>query len=198
MNRLAIALLSIGSLLPLGVQATEPTTITPPQVNESALAEEARAFTKQYAAALQKTLKDSLMQSGPVSAIEACKIHAPNISLQMGQQNGWEVSRTSEKLRNSNNQPDIWELEVLGDFKKKVDNGTPAKHLEHYEVVISNGKPAFRYMKAIPVQGVCLTCHGPQVTGPIKAAIDELFPNDKATGYQPGELRGAFTLKKTL
>ncbi len=39
-----------------------------------------------------------------------------------------------------------------------------------------------------------LTCHGSSLQPELKAEILCLYPNDQATGFKPGELRGAFTV----
>ncbi|MCA1791466.1 MAG: DUF3365 domain-containing protein, partial [Thioalkalivibrio sp.] len=40
----------------------------------------------------------------------------------------------------------------------------------------------------------CLTCHGSDVGGDIKHALERLYPDDQATGYAEGDVRGAFTI----
>jgi len=42
-------------------------------------------------------------------------------------------------------------------------------------------------------EGACLTCHGPTESIPedVRAALRERYPDDKATGYAVGDLRGA-------
>lgn len=59
---------------------------------------------------------------------------------------------------------------------------------------VENG--TFRYMKAIPMQGMCMTCHGGQELIPdnVKERLATLYPDDQATGFTPGSLRGAFTV----
>lgn len=191
--------LILTALLPLNVVFADTTITVPASGNNSeTLAAEARDIVKQYAGALQKTLKASIMTSGPASAIRSCQVHAPGISQQTAALTGWQVARTSEKFRNPNNQPNRWEREVLSDFSRKAEQGTPIGNLEHYEIINENGQATFRYMKAIEVNNLCLNCHGTHVSGPVKEAIRSLFPADQATGYRNGDLRGAFTLKKTL
>ncbi len=163
-----------------------------------ALATEARQIVQEYAGALQKTLKATIMTSGPASAIKTCNVHAPGISQQTAALTGWEVARTSKKLRNPAHQANSWENSVLSDFEKRASGGTPVEKLEHYEIREENGQQVFRYMKAIEVKNLCLNCHGPHVSGPVKTAVDDLYPTDQAVGYREGDLRGAFTLKKVL
>ena len=59
---------------------------------------------------------------------------------------------------------------------------------------MSASASTFRYMKAIPMGAVpCLTCHGAPEPA-LNAEILRLYPQDRATGFAPGDLRGAFTV----
>ena len=72
---------------------------------------------------------------------------------------------------------------------------TPAA-LEHFETVSEDSKPILLYMKAIPTAAKpCLTCHGWSLDPALKAEITRLYPDDQATNFSAGELRGAFTVK---
>ena len=51
---------------------------------------------------------------------------------------------------------------------------------------------------AQPVQPVCLTCHGKRLAGDVRTAIAEHYPDDRATGYALGDVRGAIYLRKAL
>jgi mono/diheme cytochrome c family protein len=55
-------------------------------------------------------------------------------------------------------------------------------------------------MKALPVQQVCLACHGPaaSIAEDVAAKTQALYPADKATGYALGQIRGAITIRKPL
>jgi len=53
-------------------------------------------------------------------------------------------------------------------------------------------------MQAIPVGEPCLACHGKNLKPEVAAKIDQLYPKDQARGYDLGQLRGAFTLRRTL
>lgn len=58
---------------------------------------------------------------------------------------------------------------------------------------VENGEQ--NYMRAIVMQPQCLACHGSAVAKPLKQAIAEKYPNDQATGFEVGDLRGAFLIK---
>jgi hypothetical protein len=49
-------------------------------------------------------------------------------------------------------------------------------------------------MKAIPTGGLCLACHGETIDPAVAGKIAELYPEDKATGFREGDLRGAFVV----
>ena len=69
----------------------------------------------------------------------------------------------------------------------------PAK-IDHAEIVEIDGAKRFRYMKAIPTGGVCVACHGASLNPKVAAKLDSLYPGDKARGFKPGDIRGAFTV----
>jgi hypothetical protein len=77
-------------------------------------------------------------------------------------------------------------------------NGVDIKTLEVNEIVSKNKKKTFRYMKAIPTQEPCILCHGKNIAPSITKKLNGLYPNDQATGFQVGEIRGAFTVKIKL
>jgi len=58
----------------------------------------------------------------------------------------------------------------------------------------------YRYMKAIPVQPLCLTCHGSPdaVPASVQARLRTEYPQDRATGYSVGQVRGGVTVKRPL
>jgi hypothetical protein len=154
------------------------------------------------AARFMKTLKGELMQAmqagGPVNAIAVCNKRAPAIAAELGALRGWEVGRTSLKLRNPANAPDEWERRVLERFEQRKQAGEDPAKLEYYEVVEQDGQPVFRYMKAIPTTELCLACHGAKLDSAVTAKLNELYPRDQARGYQVGDIRGAFTFIEPL
>lgn len=154
------------------------------------------------AAEFMKTLKGELMQAmqagGPVNAIAVCNTRAPAIAAEQGALRGWEVGRTSLKPRNLANAPDEWERSVLERFEQRKQAGEDPAKLEYFEVVERDGRPAFRYMKAIPTAELCLACHGAKLDPAVAAKLDELYPKDQARGYQTGDIRGAFTFIEPL
>ena len=111
-------------------------------------ANESRAAIKEFMGSLKGELKAALKEGGPVKAINACNAKAPAITMAQSSKRGWQIGRTSLKLRNPDNAPDAWEKSVLEKFEARKAAGEDPKKMEHYEVVTQDGKQLFRYMKA--------------------------------------------------
>ncbi len=161
-------------------------------------AADSRAVAQQFMQKLKGELQAAMKAGGPVQAIGVCNVRAPEIAQAMSERTGWEVGRTSLKARNANNAPDAWERGVLERFEQRKAVGADPEALEHYEVVQSGDQRYFRYMKAIPTGGVCLSCHGQRISQPVEAKLERLYPNDRARGYELGDIRGAFTITQPL
>ena len=162
------------------------------QLNES------RNAIKDLAGQLQHTLKTSMQNNGPIKALNVCNVEAEKIAADISKANAVEVGRTSLKIRSPNNLSDTWETEVLRYFEQQRQNGTELENLEIYEITKNETGKWFRYMKAIPTSEVCLICHGENIAPDIHKQLQSLYPNDQATGYKVGDIRGAFSVKIKL
>ena len=159
----------------------------------------ARAAVKDLGEKLRGELVAALKAGGPSTALGVCRTIAPAIADQASDAHGLDVGRTALRVRNAENAPNAFERRVLEEFVSKAEAGADIATLEHAETVDEGGKAVFRYMKAIPTAAEpCLACHGPNIAPQLKAEILGLYPADEATGFEAGELRGAFTVKRTL
>jgi hypothetical protein len=153
---------------------------------------------KELAVNLKKLLKAVMKESGPVSAVEYCNIAALDITSDVSNQKNVFIKRTSLKLRNKNNMPDKWEIDVLNNFEKRKQNGENVMSLGYQEVYKDKNESFYRYMKAIPIGKVCLTCHGSNINPKLSSKLSELYPDDNAYNYKLGDIRGAFSVKIPL
>lgn len=149
-----------------------------------------RALALEFGERLQSELKAALAEGGPVTAINVCRDRAPQIGSELSRMSGARVARTSARYRNPVNAPDSWEADVLASFERRVAAGE-AGLLEASQAPDEGG---FRYMSAIRTQPVCLACHGSSLAPDTAAALAAAYPHDQATGYAPGEVRGAFSI----
>lgn len=167
----------------------------PVVVDETALATEARAITQQFVGTLLPTLQAALQNGGPASAIEVCSVQAPAIADQLTRETGWQVRRVSLKPRNADRAiPDAWERQQLESFDARQRAGEAGPTLNHAEQT----EGEYRYMQAQPVMPLCLTCHGSELSAEVQTALGRFYPDDVATGYSQGEIRGAISLRKAL
>lgn len=157
------------------------------------LIDEARVITAQFQTALKSELQTAMKSGGPVKAVEVCHKRAPEIAESIGETTGWKIARTSLKTRNEKNRPAKKEKQILNNFERRKQAGEPVSKLEWWE----QSEADFKYMKAIPTGGVCTTCHGVKINEALKTHIKKFYPDDMATGFKPGDIRGAFSLVKT-
>lgn len=169
--------------------------------NDDAIArrtQESREVVKTFMGKLKGELQTAMKRGGPVKAIEVCRIKAPLIASEMSQQTGWKVARTSLRYRNPNNAPDAWEQLVLREFEARKARGEDVRRLEQAEIVTVDGQKQFRYMKAIPTGKVCLACHGEKLDPAVAETLNRFYPQDRARGFKPGDIRGAFTIVQPM
>ncbi len=162
------------------------------------LKEESRQAAGRLGAELKAKLVAAMEEGGPVKGIEVCSEIAPEIARKISEETGMEIGRTALKFRNPGNAPDDFETHWLTSFITDMDAGTPAADLEGWAETFEDGQKVFRWMKPIEMGGLCQTCHGSAISSDVQIAIDAAYPEDRATGFKPGELRGAFTVRKVL
>lgn len=146
-------------------------------------------------------MQEAVAEKGVAGAIPVCKDQAPQLIKEKRQETGWDIRRVSLKARNAERAtPDLWEVRQLADFNIRAANGEKPETLEKSEIVMVDGKPVLRYMKALPVADVCLKCHGPRegMEAGLQEKLAESYPHDQATGYAKGQIRGALTVKRPL
>jgi hypothetical protein len=133
-------------------------------------------------------------KGGPVSAIGVCKSRAPEIAARLSKESGADVRRTALRVRNPANAPDPLEKLLLEQFRVELANGGVVLPLQAAFEINRGGMVERRFMQALPMDGVCLACHGSTLDPKVAAAIAREYPEDHATGFAPGELRGAISI----
>jgi hypothetical protein len=137
---------------------------------------------KPFKEQLQKALQVGL-EEGPDAAIEVCKLRAPRIAAESSSPSV-RVGRTSHRVRNPANAPNRWLKPMLAWYLANPDRRGPE--------VVALDLGGVGYVEPIFVQSKCLLCHGEELSAPVQARLDELYPDDQATGFRVGDLRGLF------
>ena len=157
--------------------------------------QEAQQLVQEFVGQLKPQLQKAMQEGGPTLAIESCATSAPAIADALAAQTGWKVRRVSLKTRNASRaEPDDWERSVLIRFDQRQAAGERPSGINFGE---TRGD-YYRYMQAQGVEPVCLVCHGEQLSATVKKILDDYYPNELATGYSLGQLRGAISLAKPL
>lgn len=137
---------------------------------------------------LKKSLVGALTQAmgqGVPSAIAVCHTDAPALTAKLAR-DGAVAGRATKQPRNPKNAATGWHLEALTQFEKlhadkQLAGATFTKRLP-------DGRVA--YAEPLVIQELCVACHGANVAPEVTAALSERYPQDKATGYAVGDLRG--------
>lgn len=172
----------------------------PTAEEQAAMAGDARKASGELIQKLGGELRAAIGEKGPAEAISVCKTRAPQIAADISSASGFKVTRVSPKNRNPAGVPDAWETEAQAGLEKRLAAGEKPDTLETWQVVKTPQGNVFRYAKALPVQPVCLTCHGDPATiaDGVKARLAAEYPLDKATGYAPGMIRGIVSIQRPL
>lgn len=144
-----------------------------------------------FMASLKAALREAMRDGGPANAINICSEFAPEIALSHSE-DGWFISRVSDKSRNKNNEADSIQLSILGMFGYP-ETGPP--YVGEWRMVAD--KKVYFYYKPIYIADFCLKCHGPKnkLEQDVAGKLAELYPEDEAVEYEVGDLRGMFVVE---
>lgn len=170
------------------------------QAQEDPVFQSLREIAQEMPSKLSSVLKTEIQKGGTTHAISVCRDKAPAMAKALSEAKGVQIRRVSLKNRNPKAVPDAWEKTVLEEFDRQAAAGGNIDLLEKTGITQENGKTVYRYMKALPTQAACLQCHGDEtkIKAETRNRLQELYPDDKATGYSAGQIRGAITIKKTF
>ena len=170
------------------------------QAQDSDMLTQSRTISLGMLKELGQKLQGAMAEGGAVNAIGVCNTQAPEIAGRVSTQNQVKLSRVGTRARNPvMGVPNDWQAKALAQFDAALARGEKPADLEFSETVNTASGKEFHFAKPIVLQPMCVSCHGSpeQITPEVKAKLNELYPNDKAVGYQPGQLRGAVVLSRS-
>lgn len=142
---------------------------------------------------LSRTLKKALTGGGIERAISFCNVKALPMTDSLARHYQANIKRTSLKLRNPKNAPNGLETQLLEAYTYTVEQGG---EVNHNVQDLENGY--LLYTKPIILDNaLCLNCHGEvgkTLSESTHQLIQKLYPDDQATGFQKGELRGMWSI----
>jgi hypothetical protein len=130
--------------------------------------------------ALLAELTEGLKQ-GPAPAITVCSERAPVLAAEKAKEFGVRIGRTSRSLRNPANGAPEW-------AKQHVAGGAAAP------AYFAGPGGEFGALFPIQLQPQCVQCHGKpaELAAEVKDVLAKKYPQDRATGFAAGDLRGWF------
>ncbi|MCO6497862.1 MAG: DUF3365 domain-containing protein [Chitinophagaceae bacterium] len=147
--------------------------------------------------ALLAKVTQAIADSGITGAVAFCSENAIPITESLSKEFSIEIKRVSDRNRNPDNalltDTDLTAMSLIS-LMMEEDNGSEpfSKHVALQE------NNYLYYYKAIPLgMPTCLNCHGNKdtdIASETLKLIEKKYPNDKATGYQLGELRGLWKI----
>ncbi|MFN4134758.1 MAG: DUF3365 domain-containing protein [Novosphingobium sp.] len=186
-RRRAASLLAAGATLLVAACAT-------PGSDPAAISMQSAALADRFQAELQGQLMAAMQAGGPEGAIAVCLQAAPAIAESLSAESGAQVRRIALKERNPAARTEgalRTRLEQLAANPLSPD-GSPAT------MTWTEGtgrKARVHWLRAIPMKAQpCAACHGTSIAPAVQARLAELYPDDKATGFRPGDLRGAIAI----
>ncbi len=144
------------------------------------------------ASGVQKILLSNVMQAmktgGSVYAVTFCNEQAMPLTDSLAKEYNCLIKRVSDKYRNPANKPMETDLKIW----KKMNSSAPVSPF----VVSENGHIV--YYKPIKIaMPACLKCHGTagvDIDSKTLEIIRQKYPDDQATGYKEGDLRGMWKI----
>lgn len=135
---------------------------------------------------LKSALTKAIQREGLPGAVKYCNENAFPITAVWTSEN-ITLKRVAENYRNPKNAPDSTDSvqwKIFTTAKAKGDALQPS---------IVEAQNVIHYYKPILLQPMCSACHGKKgvdILPAVSTIIDSLYPNDKATGFSAGDLRG--------
>jgi hypothetical protein len=198
--RRTLTLTAVALLLAACKQESAPSVATTaqrapisPQVVQLAT-ERGKAIVAQAFGVLSSNLLTALKQGGPTNALPFCSAEAQSITESLAAAGGVELRRVSHRARNPKNEADAVEFAIVQQFDKAIRN-----QQKTMPVVATSAKGQVAFYAPIAItNAVCLNCHGQptvEVQPDTLALIRQRYPNDQATGFKLGDLRGLWVIE---
>jgi hypothetical protein len=157
---------------------------------QSRLSLQASEWTAEAFAALSGRLTEVMEAEGPAAAIKVCSEEALPLVREVSERHGVEIRRVSDRPRNPANRADAADLAAMEIFR--TGHASPQVETRTEDDVVIVRMPI-----RIPAP-LCLQCHGDparEVAESTLAALRERYPEDAATGYREGDLRGLWRVE---
>lgn len=161
------------------------------ELNQEHWIGEGKKIAESAQKALGENLIAALQEGGPTYAVEFCNSEAIPLTDSASLAMNVDLKRVSDKNRNPVNRANEEELQFINYAKEQLAKGEEI----HPAIKESGGQIVGLY--PIITNEMCLNCHGrrgEEILDDTYEKIKHLYPEDLATGYRSGEIRGLWVV----
>lgn len=148
---------------------------------------------------LSGQLMGAMAKGGPTHAIDFCSTRALALTAAVGSSNRVVLHRVSHAPRNPANAANPLEQELITRFQAEVRLGTNQPPVPPAPVLRTNTTGATVFYAPIVLSNpLCLQCHGTpgrEIATATAEAIGQRYPQDRATGFRMGDVRGLWKVE---
>lgn len=155
--------------------------------------QEGQKIAKETFQTLSSNLQNAIKEGGVEHALQFCNVEAIPLTDSLSNYHDVSIRRASHKPRNPYNTADSLEAEVINQYINNLETGDALQ-----PVTYTNENRITFHAPITITNALCLNCHGQPNKDIAKsdlATIQELYPNDQATGFSMGDLRGVWTVR---
>lgn len=151
-----------------------------------------KKMAMQTKSTLGSNLKKAINTKGTEGALAFCSTRAIPLTDSMAVLLNASIKRVSDKNRNPDNEANPSEMAYIHAAKKALENNQEIK------AKLTKTDTGYTAYYPILTNKMCLQCHGnptQDIVPKVYSKIAQLYPKDKAIGYQSDELRGIWVVE---
>jgi len=173
-----------------------PPPLTPDQ--QAAAIARGKAIATETFGVLSTNLQTALAAGGVSNALPFCSLAASPLTASVSERHGVKVRRVTHKPRNPAARASATETAVLDGFRAALTPGGPPPAPLATNLIA--GQATF-FAPIVISNPLCLQCHGEpgkDLSEENLVLIRQHYPQDEATGFKLGDLRGAWRIDLPL
>lgn len=195
--RFAAACLALPIFLLVGCskspESAVPASVALSAEVKNAAAQRGKAIAAETFSLLSSNLQSAIQQGGISNALPFCSLAASPLTAGMAGKHGVTLRRVTHKARNPADKADAAESAILARFEASLSGTNPPS-----PIVTNFTATTVSFFAPIVLNNeLCLKCHGEpgrEIASENLALIQKLYPQDEATGFKLGQLRGAWRI----
>ena len=159
----------------------------------SVVVAEGQKIAKAAFGTLSSNLGKAMAEGGVPHALQFCNVEAMPLTDSLSSSYGLQLERVSHRPRNPDNRADSLEMATIKQYLSNIEQG------KQIQPAVYKLEDKIAYHAPIRITNdLCLNCHGrvgTDITGQSIKVLQELYPEDEATGFEMGDLRGIWAIE---